>query len=95
MNGMPTWEGFMVPCLKALSDGSTHSRREMAKLAADIVGLSDEQRGVILNSAVRGFALRGWGKGCSRVRVGAWWGCRLGISPSDLGAGAPVTQLGG
>lgn len=71
MSGMPTWEGFMVPCLKALSDGSTHSRREMAKLAADIVGLSDEQRGVILNSGEPTYANRiGWALS-QLARVGA------------------------
>lgn len=71
MNGLPTWEGFMVPCLQVLSDGSTHSRREMAKLAADVVGLSEEQRAVVLNSGEPMYANRiGWALS-QLARVGA------------------------
>lgn len=71
MSEMPTWEGFMVPCLAALSDGSTRTRREMNTLAADIVGLSDEQRAVILGSGQPMFANRiGWALS-QLARVGA------------------------
>lgn len=42
MPDMPTWEGFMVPCLKAVSDGSVRSRREVRELAADVVGLTED-----------------------------------------------------
>lgn len=61
MSVMPTWEGFMVPCLNVLSDGSTRSRREMNALAADAVGLSDEQRATLLGSGQPMYANRiGW-----------------------------------
>lgn len=58
---MPTWEGFMVPCLCVVSDGSTRGRREMNALVADAVGLSDEQRGTLLGSGQPMYANRiGW-----------------------------------
>lgn len=58
MPEMPTWEGFMHPCLTVLSDGSTRSRREMNALTADAVGLSDEQRAILLNSGQPMYANR-------------------------------------
>ncbi|PKQ21764.1 MAG: restriction endonuclease [Actinobacteria bacterium HGW-Actinobacteria-5] len=61
MPEMPTWEGFMTPCLAVLSDGSTRSRREMNALAADAVGLSDDQRATVLSSGQPMYANRiGW-----------------------------------
>nr|WP_245817484.1 restriction endonuclease [Geodermatophilus saharensis] len=47
---MPVWEGFLVPVLQVLSDGRVRSRREMSKLVADQVGLTEEQRAEILAS---------------------------------------------
>ena len=61
MNEMPTWEGFQIPALRALADGSTRNRREMSDLAADILGLSEDQRRVLLESGQPMFANRvGW-----------------------------------
>ncbi len=61
MAEMPTWEGFMHPCLAVLSDGSTRSRREMNALTADAVGLSEEQRAILLSSGQPMYANRiGW-----------------------------------
>ena len=61
MAAMPTWEGFMVPCLSVLSDGATRSRREMNALAADAVGLSVDQRATLLSSGQPMYANRiGW-----------------------------------
>lgn len=61
MGGMPTWEGFIVPCLKALADGSTRSRREMNGLVADVVGLSSDQRAIVVSSGQPMYANRiGW-----------------------------------
>ena len=61
MAGMPTWEGFIIPVLKVLSDGQTRPRSEMSDLAADVVGLSDDQRKVILGSGQPMYANRvGW-----------------------------------
>lgn len=47
---MPTWEGFMLPCLRALDGGEIRHRREVRPLVADQVGLSEQQRGVVLPS---------------------------------------------
>lgn len=61
MSEMPTWEGFLVPVLKALSDGVTRPRSEMSDLAADVVGLSEDQRKVMLGSGQPMYANRvGW-----------------------------------
>lgn len=61
MPEMPTWEGFMVPCLEALQDGSTRGRREMNALAAGVVGLTDDQMTVLLPSGQPMYANRiGW-----------------------------------
>lgn len=46
MSTMPTWEGFLMPCLRALEDGATRTRREMSDLAANVAGLTDEQRAI-------------------------------------------------
>ena len=71
MTGMPTWEGFMVPCLKVLSDGSTRNRREIRELAADLVELGDEERAVVLGSGQPMYANRvGWALS-QLARVGA------------------------
>lgn len=50
MNPLPTWEGFMVPVLTVLSDGSEKTTREIRNGASDMVGLSHEQRTEILPS---------------------------------------------
>ena len=61
MSDMPTWEGFQIPVLRALADGSTRTRREMSDLTADILGLSEGQRRVLLESGQPMFANRvGW-----------------------------------
>lgn len=61
MPEMPTWEGFMIPVLTVLSDGATRRRGEMSDLAADVVGLSDEQRKIVLSSGQSMHANRvGW-----------------------------------
>lgn len=71
MTVMPTWEGFMVPCLKALSDGSIRSRRELRELVSDVVGLSDDQRAIVLGSGQPMYANRiGWALS-QLARVGA------------------------
>lgn len=47
---MPTWEGFMLPSLRALSDGEIRHRRELMPLVAGQVGLAQQQRSVVLSS---------------------------------------------
>jgi len=71
ITAMPTWEGFLVPCLKGLSDGAIRGRREIGDLVADVVGLSGEQRAVLLGSGQPMYANRiGWALS-QLARVGA------------------------
>lgn len=59
---MPTWEEFIAPTLRAMSDGATRTRREIHPLVADEAGLSDAQRSVNLASGQLLYANRiGWG----------------------------------
>lgn len=58
---MPTWEGFLRPVLVALEDGEQHPAREVGSSAADILGLTPEQRLETLNSGLARFRDRaGW-----------------------------------
>lgn len=50
MTQMPTWEEFMIPTLRVLSDGTMRHWREFHPLVADVVGLSEEQRTEVLPS---------------------------------------------
>jgi restriction system protein len=50
MTDMPTWEGFMIPTLRALSDGVTRHWREFQPLAAAEAGLTEEQKTQMLPS---------------------------------------------
>ena len=71
MSEMPTWEGFMVPCLEALRDGSVQSRRDINGLVSEVVGLKDDQRAVVLSSGQPMYANRiGWALS-QLTRVGA------------------------
>lgn len=47
---MPTWEGFMIPTLRVLSDGVTRHWREFQPLVADEARLSDAHRNELLPS---------------------------------------------
>lgn len=47
---LPTWDQFMVPVLRVLSDGKVLSRRELYDLVARETHLTDEQRAEVLDS---------------------------------------------
>ncbi|THJ66482.1 restriction endonuclease [Arthrobacter echini] len=49
-DGIPNWHGFMSAILQVLADGQPKTRSDLAKLAMDVVGLTDEQRAVRVNS---------------------------------------------
>jgi restriction system protein len=55
---LPTWQQFMVPVLRVLSDGEVRSRRELYDLVARETHLTDEQRAEVLNSGERRFENR-------------------------------------
>lgn len=50
MTETPTWEGFMIPTLRVLSDGVMRHQREFQPLVADAVNLTDEQKAEVLPS---------------------------------------------
>ena len=59
---MPTWQGFIVPTLKAIEDGSIRHRREIQPIVADDLNLTSEQRKIVIASGQLMYANRiGWG----------------------------------
>jgi restriction system protein len=50
MSEMPNWQAFMIPVLRAMQDGEIRSRQEMRGTVADLMGLTAEQRGILLTS---------------------------------------------
>lgn len=50
MTEMPTWEGFMIPVLRVMSDGAVRHLREVHPLVADDIGLTGVQREEMLPS---------------------------------------------
>lgn len=50
MGAVPTWEEYMAPCLRVLSDSEVRRTRETVEGAADILGISDEQRQILIPS---------------------------------------------
>lgn len=62
MANMPTWEEFIIPTLKAMSDGVTRTRREIHPAVASAAGLTEEQRAMQVASGQLLYANRiGWG----------------------------------
>ena len=58
---MPPWEGFVLPILQVLADGSVRRRRELHDLAADRLALTPEQRAEKLSSGLyRSVDRAGW-----------------------------------
>lgn len=49
-DGIPPWQDFMIPVLKVLSDGVARKRHELMSSVLDVVGMTDVQRGILLNS---------------------------------------------
>ena len=58
MNAMPTWNQFMIPVLKVLSDGQTRSRRVVYDLVARETYLTEGQRAEVLDSGERRYENR-------------------------------------
>lgn len=68
---MPTWDGFMVPVLRVLSDGEALSARDIHERAADVLGLTAEQRVEVIDSGQLRYRNRaGWALS-SLTRAGA------------------------
>jgi restriction system protein len=46
----PKWEQYMVPSLQVLDDGEVHRARAINDAAADLLGLTDEDRAALITS---------------------------------------------
>lgn len=55
----PTWEEYMAPSLVVLSDGAVHRARHVIDAAADLLGVTDEQRAIVITSGQEQFRNRG------------------------------------
>ena len=44
---VPTWEQYMTPSLRVLSDGEVHRLRHIVEAAADLLGVAPEQRKIL------------------------------------------------
>ena len=44
MSGVPTWDQYMAPALQVLLDGEVHRARDICASAADLLGVSAEER---------------------------------------------------
>lgn len=68
---MPTWDGFLLPILQVLRDGETVQARDVQDRVAEHVGLTEDQRGEVLDSGQLRFRNRiGWAVS-SLARAGA------------------------
>ena len=56
---VPTWDQYMAPCLRVLSDGEVHRTRPIVEGAADLLGVTDEQRAILIPSGQEQWANRG------------------------------------
>lgn len=50
MTTIPTWDQFMAPCLRVLTDGQSHRARDLAEAAADALGITAAQREELIPS---------------------------------------------
>ncbi|WP_447646178.1 restriction endonuclease [Nocardioides zeae] len=56
---VPTWDEYMAPSLKVLSDGEVHRTRQIVEAAADLLGLTDEERQILIPSGQEQYRNRG------------------------------------
>lgn len=55
----PTWEQYLVPSLRVLSDGQVHRARQVVDAAADLLGVTAEQRRIRIPSGQEQYHNRG------------------------------------
>lgn len=56
---VPTWEDYMAPSLRFLSDGQVHRTREIVDAAGELLGLTDAQRRILIPSGQEQWVNRG------------------------------------
>lgn len=59
MRSIPTWDEFLIACLRVLEDGEVHRRRDIVEKAADTLQLSDEVKLVTIPSGQYTYVSRG------------------------------------
>lgn len=59
VTGVPTWDQYMAPCLRALEDGQVKRSREIVQAAADLLGVTPEQRAIMIPSGQEQWVNRG------------------------------------
>lgn len=59
MTSIPTWDQFMAPSLRVLSDGEIHRARDVCNAAADELGVPEEQRAELIPSGQPRYQNRG------------------------------------
>lgn len=50
MGSVPTWDRHMAPSLRVLSDGEVRRARQIVEAAADLLGVTPEQRQILIPS---------------------------------------------
>lgn len=68
---VPTWDEYMAPSLRVLSDGEIHRTRQIVEAAADLLGVTEEQRKIPIPSGQEQWVNRGNWALSYLVRVGA------------------------
>lgn len=56
---VPTWDQYMAPSLQVLSDGEVHRSRPIVEGAADLLGVTPEQRQILIPSGQEQWVNRG------------------------------------
>src|SRR6478735_11777115 len=56
---VPTWDRYMAPSLRVLSDGEIHRTRPIVEAAADLLGVTAEQREIVIPSGQEQWVNRG------------------------------------
>lgn len=59
MSAVPTWDQYMAPCLRVLADGEVHRTRPIVEAAAGLLGVTEEQRQILIPSGQEQWANRG------------------------------------
>ncbi len=59
MTTVPTWDQYMAPCLQVLSDGEVHRTRPIVEAATVLLGVTDEQRAILIPSGQEQWVNRG------------------------------------
>lgn len=59
MSTVPTWDQYMAPCLRALEDGEVRRTREIVEEAANLLGVTDEVKAILIPSGQEQWVNRG------------------------------------